>query len=76
LFRLPLESVNFNVDVPFISGLEDAVPARLIETGNLEWVPVGTSDCCKMVIINAVELVGNVTIPEVQHATNIGRVSL
>jgi hypothetical protein len=57
--------VNFNVDVPFISGLEDAIPACDIETGSLKWVPIRTRDCCEMVIINAVELVGNVTSLEV-----------
>ncbi len=53
--------VDFNIDVPFISGLEDAIPVFKRETGSLEWVPFGTRDCREVVIIDAVELGGNVT---------------
>ena len=57
--------VKLNISVPFVSGFEDSIPAREIKAGSLKGIPVGTRDCCEVVIINAMEQVRNVTSLEI-----------
>jgi hypothetical protein len=66
--------IHFNMSVAFVARLNEAMPGCWIKDGGIKGASLGSGDGRELVVINAVELRGDMTGSKVQDAPNIGRV--